>query len=75
MGAEAVRDVLSRLDLQEELDDLYDQIHETKSKQIKKKLAARLRVVKGFLQSDASPEWMILEAIQLSRLTFAPWFL
>ena len=29
MGAEAVRDVLSRLDLQEELDDLYDQIHET----------------------------------------------
>jgi len=63
MGAEAVRDVLRRLDLQEELDELYDQIHETKSKQIKKKLAARLRVIKGFLQSDASPEWMILEAI------------
>jgi len=63
MGAEAVRDVLSRLDLQEELDDLYDQIHETKSKQIKKKLASRLRVIKGFLQSEASPEWMVLESI------------
>ena len=63
MGAEAVRDVLSRLDLQDELDDLYDQIHDTKSKQMKKKLASRLRVVKGFLQSEASPEWMILESI------------
>ena len=40
MGAEAVRDVLSRIDLQEELDDLYDQIHETKSKQIKRSLQA-----------------------------------
>jgi len=63
MGAEAVRDVLSRLDLQDELDELYDQIHDTKSKQMKKKLASRLRVVKGFLQSEASPEWMILESI------------
>ena len=63
MGAEAVRDVLSRIDLQDELDDLYDQIHETKSKQIKKKLASRLRVIKGFLQSEAAPEWMILESI------------
>ena len=41
MGAEAVRDVLSRLDLQDELDELYDQIHDTKSKQMKKKLASR----------------------------------
>ena len=63
MGAEAVRDVLSRLDLQDELDELYDQIHDTKSKQMKKKLASRLRVIKGFLQSEASPEWMVLESI------------
>jgi DNA-directed RNA polymerase subunit beta' len=63
MGAEAVRDVLARLDLQDELDDLYEQIHDTKSKQMKKKLASRLRVIKGFIQSEASPEWMILESI------------
>ena len=42
---------------------LYDQIHDTKSKQMKKKLASRLRVIKGFLQSEASPEWMVLESI------------
>ena len=63
MGAEAVRDVLSRIDLEDELEDLYEQMHETKSKQIKKKLASRLKVTQGFIKSGASPEWMILDSI------------
>ena len=63
MGAEAIRDVLSRIDLEDELEDLYEQMHETKSKQIKKKLASRLKVTQGFIQSGASPEWMILDSI------------
>ena len=37
MGAEAIRDVLARINLEDELEELYDQMHETKSKQIKKK--------------------------------------
>ena len=44
MGAEAIRDVLARINLEDELEELYDQMHETKSKQIKKKLASRLKV-------------------------------
>ena len=36
MGAEAIRDVLARINLEDELEELYDQMHETKSKQIKK---------------------------------------
>jgi len=63
MGAEAVRDVLGRIDLEDELEELYDQMHETKSKQIKKKLASRLKVTQGFINSGASPEWMILDSI------------
>jgi DNA-directed RNA polymerase subunit beta' len=63
MGAEAVRDVLGRINLEEELEELYDQMHETKSKQIKKKLASRLKVTQGFIHSGASPEWMVLDAI------------
>ena len=63
MGAEAVRDVLGRIELEDELEDLYEQMHETKSKQIKKKLASRLKVTQGFIQSGASPEWMILDSI------------
>ena len=31
MGAEAVRDVLGRINLEDELEDLYDQMHDTKS--------------------------------------------
>ena len=63
MGAEAIRDVLARINLEEELEELYDQMHETKSKQIKKKLASRLKVTQGFIQSGASPEWMILDSV------------
>ncbi|MEC7802681.1 MAG: DNA-directed RNA polymerase subunit beta' [Verrucomicrobiota bacterium] len=63
MGAEAIRDVLARINLEDELEELYDQMHETKSKQIKKKLASRLKVTQGFIQSGASPEWMILDAV------------
>ena len=38
MGAEAVRGVCPH-QLEDELEDLYDQVHDTKSKQIKKKLS------------------------------------
>src|SRR5207247_9423783 len=35
----------------------------TKSKQIRKKLAKRLKLVQGFQSSRARPEWMILEVL------------
>ena len=63
MGAEAVRDVLGRINLEDELEELYDQMHDTKSKQIKKKLSSRLKVIQGFIHSGASPEWMVLDSI------------
>jgi DNA-directed RNA polymerase subunit beta' len=63
MGAEAVRDVLGRINLEDELAELYDQMHDTKSKQIKKKLSSRLKVIQGFINSGASPEWMVLDSI------------
>ncbi|MAS79411.1 MAG: DNA-directed RNA polymerase subunit beta', partial [Opitutae bacterium] len=63
MGAEAVRDVLGRINLEDELEELYEQMHDTKSKQIKKKLSSRLKVIKGFIESGASPEWMVLDSI------------
>ena len=71
-AAEAVRDVLSRINLEEELEDLYDQMHDTKSKQIKKKLASRLKVTKGFIESGASPEWMALDSIPVIPPTLRP---
>ncbi len=42
---------------------LQRQFDSTRSKQMKKKLAKRLRIVNNFLLSDLHPEWMILSSI------------
>lgn len=63
MGAEALRDVLQKLDLETLLGELHEQMHSTRSKQIKKKLAKRLKAVGGFVQSNTRPEWMILDVL------------
>ena len=63
MGAEAVRDMLRKIDLEKLEVELVEQMQATRSKQIKKKLAKRLKLVQGFIQSGAKPEWMVLEAL------------
>ncbi len=63
MGAEAVRDALARLDLQQNIDELQQAMSATKSKQIRKKLAKRIKVFQGFLSSRTRPEWMILTVL------------
>ena len=63
MGAEAVREVLAKIDFAPMTGELQEQMLSTRSKQIKKKLSKRLKVVQGFLQSGARPEWMILEVL------------
>jgi DNA-directed RNA polymerase subunit beta' len=60
MGAEAVRDVLKKIDLAELATELEAQLGTTKSKQLRKKLAKRLKLVQGFINSQSRPEWMIL---------------
>jgi DNA-directed RNA polymerase subunit beta' len=61
MGAEAVRDVLKSIDLAETAQELEAQLENTKSKQLRKKIAKRLKLVQGFISSASRPEWMILE--------------
>ncbi len=63
MGAEAVRDVLKGMDLAATVGDLQEQMRATRSKQIKKKLSKRLKVIQGFIHSKARPEWMVLEVL------------
>lgn len=63
MGAEAVRDVLAKIDLPMTIVELREQMLVTRSKQIKKKLAKRLKVIQGFIDSNTRPEWMILESL------------
>src|SRR5947208_9920462 len=63
MGAEAVRDALVKTDMEATVAELQEQMRATKSKQIKKKLSKRLKVIQGFIHSKSRPEWMVLEVL------------
>ncbi|MDB6153492.1 MAG: rpoC [Chthoniobacteraceae bacterium] len=63
MGADAIRQLLSLVDLAEVQKELEEQMTTTRSKQIRKKLAKRLKLVQGFATSKTRPEWMILEVL------------
>ncbi len=63
MGAAAVHELLSRIDLDQEIETLRVELEETGSKQKAKKLAKRLKLVLGFKKSGNKPEWMILSVI------------
>jgi DNA-directed RNA polymerase subunit beta' len=60
MGAEAVRDLVAKIDLDAMVKELRIEINTTQSKQRKKKAAKRLRVAESFRKSGNRPEWMIL---------------
>src|SRR6188768_732867 len=63
MGAEAVKELLSEIDLHKLNKELEEAMGNTKSKQIRKKLAKRLKLVQGFASSHSRPEWMVLEVL------------
>ena len=63
MGAEAVRKLLSKLDLVQLSEDLRKELEETKSKQKSKDLINRLKIVEAIRDSDNKPEWMVLDVI------------
>src|SRR5499425_932293 len=63
MGAEAVREALSKANLTSEIERLNQAMTETKSKQIRKKLAKRIKLFQGFISSKTRPEWMVLTVL------------
>jgi DNA-directed RNA polymerase subunit beta' len=63
MGAEAVREALSKVDLAKQTEQLQQAMTETKSKQIRKKLAKRIKLLQGLALSKSRPEWMILTVL------------
>ena len=63
MGAEAVRKVLSNTVLEPLVGDLHEAMNNTRSKQIKKKISKRLKLIQGFINSGTRPEWMVLEVL------------
>jgi DNA-directed RNA polymerase subunit beta' len=63
IGAEAVREMLEHLDVEEECKVLRAEMKEATSEAKRKKLAKRLKVLEAFRESGNRPEHMIMEVI------------
>ena len=63
MGAEAVYDIASQIDLECMAEELRDEIKTTRSQQRRKKAVSRLQVVEALRRSGNRPEWMILNVL------------
>ncbi len=63
IGAEALKIMLSAIDLDEERTQLRIDLKETRSEAKRKKFVKRLKLVESFIDSGTRPEWMILDIV------------
>ncbi len=63
MGAEAIKELLKRVDTAVLAEELRVRMKNETSQQKKIKFSKRLKVVEAFVKSGNKPEWMILEVI------------
>ena len=63
IGAEALKEILSGIDLEQEAETIRAELRSTSSDARRKKLVKRLKLVEAFLESGSKPEWMILDVI------------
>jgi len=63
IGAEAVREMLQDLDVEEECQTLREEMREATSEAKRKKIAKRLKVLDAFRESNNRAEHMILEVV------------
>ena len=63
IGAEALKEIMSAINLEEEKVKIEEALAETGSEAKRKKLIKRLKLVDAFLNSGARPEWMIMDVV------------
>src|SRR5438874_8998736 len=63
MGAEAIKELLKRVEVEKLSDELRDKMKADPSLQKRIKFAKRLKVLEAFRKSGNKPEWMILDVI------------
>ena len=63
MGAEAIKELLKRVEINELSIELRERMKTETSLQKKLKYSKRLKVVEAFRKSDNKPQWMILDVI------------
>jgi DNA-directed RNA polymerase subunit beta' len=63
MGAEGIRDLLRKLDVGHDIEQLRTELAATGSETKIKKIAKRLKVLEAFNKSGIKPDWMIMEVL------------
>src|SRR5213594_4380470 len=63
MGAEAIRELLKKLNVDKLFVDLRVEMKEATSEARRKKISKRLKVISAFKNSGNRPEWLILEVV------------
>lgn len=62
-GAEAIQELLRKIDLPEDVEKFTKELEETSSHQKKVKLSKQLKMVAGFDKAKMQPDWMIMDVI------------
>ncbi len=63
IGAEAIKFLLTGIDLHEEKVRLREEMRDTSSDAKRKKIVKRLKCIESFIESGARPEWMVLDVV------------
>jgi DNA-directed RNA polymerase subunit beta' len=63
IGAEAIREMLQNIDLENEAEQLRADLKEATGELKPKKIIKRLKVVESFIESGNRPEWMVMTVI------------
>jgi len=62
MGAEAIKELLSKIDVQKDVDELKEEVKST-SGQRRRRAIRRLEVMDGLLDSSLEPEWLVMDVM------------
>lgn len=63
MGAEAIRELLRQIDIDEEIKTLREELPTINSETKSKKVTKRLKLLEAFQESGNKPEWMVLDVL------------
>lgn len=63
IGAEAIREILMSINLEEELANVEEELRETGSEAKRKKCVKRIKLLEAFITSGTRPEWMIMDVV------------
>ncbi|WP_406665748.1 DNA-directed RNA polymerase subunit beta' [Gallaecimonas sp. GXIMD1310] len=63
MGAEAVQELLRRIDLEKEINEMREELPSINSETRRKKVTKRLKLMESFYKSGNKPEWMIMAVL------------